>query len=68
MTPEQFCYWLQGRAELVPTPPSEDEWTAIRDHLQAVFNKVTPARNPLQVLADQQAAAIRGGGSLAFQC
>jgi hypothetical protein len=43
MTPEQFCYWLQGRAELQPdTPPSADEWGMIREHLATVFNKVTP--------------------------
>jgi hypothetical protein len=43
MTPEQFCYWLQGRAELQPeNPPSAEEWQSIREHLQAVFTKVTP--------------------------
>jgi hypothetical protein len=44
MTPEQFCYWLQGRAEMQPNnPPSADEWRMIADHLQTVFKKVTPA-------------------------
>jgi hypothetical protein len=43
MTPEQFCYWLQGRAELQPdTAPTKVEWKAIREHLQTVFVKVTP--------------------------
>jgi hypothetical protein len=43
MTPEQFCYWLQGRAELMPdTPPSEAEWKMIGEHLATVFHKVTP--------------------------
>lgn len=43
MTPEQFCYWLQGRAELQPdTAPTEAEWKMIREHLQTVFVKVTP--------------------------
>ncbi len=43
MTPEQFCYWLQGRAEMQPnTPPSEAEWAMVRDHLATVFHKVTP--------------------------
>jgi hypothetical protein len=43
MTPEQFCYWLQGRAELQPdNPPSAEEWQSIREHLAAVFTKVTP--------------------------
>lgn len=46
MTPEQFCYWLQGRCELQPdTLPTEAEWKMIREHLQTVFVKVTP---PLQ--------------------
>jgi hypothetical protein len=46
MTPEQFCYWLQGRAELQPDKaPSAAEWTMIREHLGTVFAKVTP---PLQ--------------------
>jgi hypothetical protein len=43
MTPEQFCYWLQGRAELQPdTAPTEAEWKMVREHLQTVFVKVTP--------------------------
>jgi len=42
MTPEQFCYWLQGRAELVPNPPTEAEWKSIKEHLATVFTKVTP--------------------------
>jgi hypothetical protein len=45
MTPQEFCYWLQGRAELLPDqPPSEAEWKMIREHLALVFHKVTPAR------------------------
>jgi hypothetical protein len=47
MTPEQFCYWLQGRAELVEKTPSDEEWEVIREHLGLVFNKVTRKRvNP----------------------
>lgn len=42
MTPEQFCYWLQGRAELVSGPPTFDEWNCVRQHLATVFTKVTP--------------------------
>lgn len=42
MTPEQFCYWLQGRAEMQPNnPPSAEEWTMICEHLQLVFKKET---------------------------
>lgn len=47
MTFEQFCYWLQGRAELDPAPPTLEQWQAIRDHLALVFNKVTPQRGGL---------------------
>lgn len=43
MTPEQFCYWLQGRAELDPTPPTAEQWQSIREHLDLVFEKVTPS-------------------------
>lgn len=42
MTPENFCYWLQGRAELRSEPPTPEEWECIRNHLSLVFNKVTP--------------------------
>lgn len=47
MTPEQFAYWLQGFAELTDSQaqPSPAQWQAIKDHLDTVFNKVTP---PLQ--------------------
>lgn len=45
MTPEQFCYWLQGFCELNPCPPNDAQWQAIRDHLQTVFAKVTPTLN-----------------------
>lgn len=41
MTAENFCYWLQGRAELVPHTPSAEEWASIKEHLALVFNKVT---------------------------
>ncbi len=44
MDPLQFCYWLQGFAELNSgTPPNDMQWKAIRDHLALVFNKVTPS-------------------------
>jgi hypothetical protein len=45
MTPEQFAYWLQGFTELSPDMPvpSPAQWQAIKDHLQTVFVKVTPA-------------------------
>lgn len=42
MTPEQFCYWLQGKCELDPALPTEAQWECIREHLKTVFVKVTP--------------------------
>lgn len=42
MTPENFCYWLQGHAELGGAPPSAEQWQSIREHLATVFKKVTP--------------------------
>lgn len=46
MTPEQFCYWMQGFVELggnnLPTP---EQWKSIGEHLQQVFNKKTPPVN-----------------------
>ncbi len=45
MTPTEFCYWLQGRAELLPDqPPTADEWKMIREHLALAFVKVTPPK------------------------
>lgn len=41
MTPEQFCYWLQGKAELDPNPPTPEQWDSIREHLSLVFKKET---------------------------
>ena len=43
MTPEQFCYWMQGFVELSGgCPPTPEQWTSIGEHLQQVFNKKTP--------------------------
>ena len=43
--PDLFVYWLQGFAELNPfTVPSPDQWRIIKDHLNLVFDKVTPNR------------------------
>lgn len=49
MTPEQFCYWLQGYFELKKTIDHRDGATpetmkVIEDHLKLVLTKVTPER------------------------
>lgn len=41
MTPEQFCYWLQGFAE-TDTVPSDEQWCTVREHLDTVFIPTTP--------------------------
>jgi hypothetical protein len=44
VSPQDFAYWLQGYAEFHEGLPSEKQWQMIKDHLQTVFNKVTPDR------------------------
>lgn len=46
MTPEQFCYWLHGFFEIQGSGPlSTMQSKIIEDHLDLVFNKVTPDRS-----------------------
>lgn len=47
MTTEQFCYWLQGFAEIKGgwEEPTAAEWAVIKDHLNLVFKKETPDYN-----------------------
>lgn len=43
MTDQQFCYWLQGFAELSgDCPPTPEQWKSIREHLALCFKKMTP--------------------------
>lgn len=46
MTPQDFCYWLHGFAELNGSQPTPEQWQSIREHLALVFNKVTPKVRP----------------------
>lgn len=41
MTPEQFCYWMNGYVDLNGDTPNEDQWAVIVEHLQTVFKKTT---------------------------
>jgi hypothetical protein len=42
MTPENFCYWLQGLFEVGnPTELSKEQLDVVKEHLQLVFKKVT---------------------------
>lgn len=55
MTPEQFTYWLQGFFEINggETHLSIAQVQIIADHLQTVFNKITPGSKPKEILQDQ---------------
>ena len=46
MTPENFCYWLQGYIELTSGEGdlTEQQVQMIKDHLKLVFKKETPIR------------------------
>jgi hypothetical protein len=47
MTPEQFAYWLHGWSEINGgMPPNSGQWVIINDHLNLIFNKITPTRYP----------------------
>ena len=45
MSPEAFCYWLNGYCELDGAHPTPEQWKSIQEHLKLVFNKVTPEVN-----------------------
>lgn len=46
MTPEEFCRWLKGYAELAENAVilTARQWTMVKNHLDLVYNKVTPER------------------------
>lgn len=47
MTPEQFCYWLQGYFEIghIDTDMmNATQIQVVKEHLNLVFQKVTPDR------------------------
>lgn len=51
MTPEQFTYWLQGFFEISDTDSlTNKQVQIIRDHLNLVFNKVTPDRGKGEII------------------
>lgn len=48
MTPQEFTYWLQGALEVNPDMLKDgmtpEQVQTVQDHLNLVFNKVTPDR------------------------
>lgn len=63
MTPENFCYWLQGYVELTlaashgndPVHLTNEQVRTIQSHLQLVFEKVT---NPLRLVEKTLSGAV----------
>lgn len=64
MTPQDFCYWLQGFSELNDKPPNAAQWKAIQDHLALTFTKVTPQYERQQFTA----SPFRDFTKLALTC
>jgi hypothetical protein len=45
MTPENFCYWLQGWLEIQnPAIANAEQLQEVKNHLALVFTKVTPLK------------------------
>lgn len=58
MDATNFCYWLHGHFELGGGPPTAAQWKTIEDHLDLVFNKVTPTRDTQPSLGHPQPSGI----------
>lgn len=59
MTPEQFTYWLNGFFEISDTDNLNDKQVRIiRDHLDLVFNKVTPNRQIEKTSTKYEAVSV----------
>lgn len=53
MSPENFCYWLQGFIEVEnPMNIGENQTKIIKDHLQLVFKKETPKYHSVDLKLD----------------
>lgn len=54
MNAETFAYWIQGAIELGQIKTfNEQQVQIIQDHLNLVFNKVTPQRSIHEILQDR---------------
>ncbi len=55
MTTKQFAYWLQGFFEINdPQTINKEQTQIIKDHLNLVFDKVTPNRNTKEESEEQE--------------
>lgn len=66
MTPEQFTYWLQGFAEINDTVPTEAQWKSIKEHLELVFKKITPAYGPVTMPLPPYTPAVCATDNLTY--
>ena len=59
MTPQEFCYWLQGFFEIADPKALDEKQTAmIKEHLDLVFTKVTGKEKPKkELITDSPSAA-----------
>jgi hypothetical protein len=46
MTPEQFCYWLQGIIDRTPVAPNHAQWANISDQLHLTLHSIRLDPNP----------------------
>lgn len=47
MTPQDFCFWLQGYVEMGGDAPTDAQWEMIKEHLGLVFDKQTSTLSEL---------------------
>jgi hypothetical protein len=71
MSPENFCYWLEGYFEIAEAGGQldqldEDQLRVIHEHLSLVFNKVT-SQNPLGKVSEGFITTSSSGTSLLGQ-
>lgn len=60
MTPEQFCYWFQGFAELSDVVPNQTQWDMMRAHINTVFDKKTERVCVSDILSRQVGPGVTG--------
>lgn len=58
MSPNHFLYWLKGYVDIGGGTPNLVQWEIIKDHLQLVFEKVTPDRWTADQAAKESTAKI----------
>jgi len=67
MTPRDFCYWLQGYMETEnPETIDATKTKIIKDHLNLVFNKITPTppKTELDNISEEEFPLLCSGDTL----